>query len=73
MFLVKMINFKSLASRYNTLMIYVCCIFVCIGCGLAVEGGSVAVCRDAAGGRCHRTACRYYHIPVPLPPAPPLP
>ncbi|XP_077292197.1 splicing regulator muscleblind isoform X5 [Arctopsyche grandis] len=43
------------------------------GCGLAVEGGSVAVCRDAAGGRCHRTACRFYHIPVPLPPAPPLP
>lgn len=30
----------------------------------------VAVCRDAAKGRCLRPSCKYYHIPIPLPPAP---
>lgn len=39
------------------------------GCGLQVVGCRVVVCRDAAAGTCRRAACRYYHIPVQLPPA----
>ncbi|CAG9567337.1 unnamed protein product [Danaus chrysippus] len=38
-------------------------------CGLQVVGCRVVVCRDAAAGTCRRAACRYYHIPVQLPPA----
>ena len=30
----------------------------------------VSVCRDAAKGRCSRGLCKYYHLPVVLPPAP---
>lgn len=29
----------------------------------------VAVCRDHANGQCRRKQCKYYHIPVILPPA----
>lgn len=29
----------------------------------------VAVCRDHANGQCRRKQCKYYHIPVMLPPA----
>jgi len=31
--------------------------------------GRVTVCRDAAKGRCFRPLCKFYHIPVSLPPA----
>lgn len=30
----------------------------------------VTVCRDAVKGACMRPQCKYYHIPVALPPAP---
>lgn len=30
----------------------------------------VTVCRDAVKGTCLRPLCKYYHIPVELPPAP---
>lgn len=30
----------------------------------------VTVCRDAVKGTCMRPQCKYYHIPVALPPAP---
>lgn len=29
----------------------------------------VAVCRDHAKGMCKRKQCKYYHIPIVLPPA----
>ncbi|KAJ9598579.1 hypothetical protein L9F63_010750, partial [Diploptera punctata] len=29
----------------------------------------VTVCRDAVKGKCVRPLCKYYHIPIPLPPA----
>lgn len=45
------------------------CLLVLSGCGLQVVGCRVVVCRDAAAGACRRAACRYYHIPVQLPPA----
>ena len=28
----------------------------------------VTVCRDAAKGKCSRPMCKYYHIPVIIPP-----
>ncbi|KAK6622794.1 hypothetical protein RUM43_008637 [Polyplax serrata] len=31
--------------------------------------GRVTVCRDAAKGSCFRPFCKFYHIPVALPPA----
>ncbi|XP_076034874.1 uncharacterized protein LOC143021337 isoform X2 [Oratosquilla oratoria] len=31
----------------------------------------VSVCRDAVKGKCSRGLCKYYHLPVSLPPAPP--
>ncbi|KAK7068705.1 hypothetical protein SK128_027121 [Halocaridina rubra] len=31
----------------------------------------VSVCRDAVKGKCGRGLCKYYHLPVVLPPAPP--
>lgn len=30
----------------------------------------VSVCRDAVKGKCGRGLCKYYHLPVVLPPAP---
>lgn len=30
----------------------------------------MAVCRDHALGNCFRQQCKYYHIPIELPPAP---
>lgn len=41
-----------------------------VGDGVEVEEHRVTVCRDAAKGQCARPACKYYHIPVALPPAP---
>nr|CAI5860394.1 unnamed protein product [Callosobruchus analis] len=38
--------------------------------GVEVVEGRVSVCRDFAKGQCRRSACKYYHIPVALPPAP---
>lgn len=43
--------------------------------GVAGEGvveldDRLTVCRDAAKGQCRRPLCKYYHIPIPLPPAP---
>ncbi|EFA04001.1 hypothetical protein TcasGA2_TC014150 [Tribolium castaneum] len=38
--------------------------------GVEVVENRVAVCRDAAKGQCSRSTCKYYHIPVALPPAP---
>jgi hypothetical protein len=29
----------------------------------------VAVCRDHAKGACRRQQCKYYHIPIAIPPA----
>lgn len=29
----------------------------------------VAVCRDHVKGACHRKQCKFYHIPIDLPPA----
>lgn len=40
------------------------------GDGVEVVDQRVAVCRDAAKGQCSRSTCKYYHIPVALPPAP---
>lgn len=40
------------------------------GEGVEVVDQRVAVCRDAAKGQCSRSACKYYHIPIALPPAP---
>lgn len=40
------------------------------GDGVEVVDQRVAVCRDAAKGQCSRPVCKYYHIPVALPPAP---
>lgn len=34
-----------------------------------VTDGRVAVCRDAVRGKCSRPMCKYYHIPVTLPPS----
>ncbi|RZC34302.1 hypothetical protein BDFB_006770 [Asbolus verrucosus] len=38
--------------------------------GVEVVDHRVAVCRDAAKGQCSRSTCKYYHIPIALPPAP---
>ncbi|CAG5107338.1 Protein of unknown function [Cotesia congregata] len=35
-----------------------------------VVDNRVTVCRDAVKGACMRPQCKYYHIPVALPPAP---
>lgn len=35
-----------------------------------VVDNHVTVCRDDVSGRCTRALCKYYHIPVELPPAP---
>lgn len=43
---------------------------VVAGDGVEVVEQRVAVCRDAAKGQCCRSACKYYHIPIALPPAP---
>lgn len=61
-----------LATVKNVEMILGWCYNICLrvaGCGLQVVGCRVVVCRDAAAGTCRRAACRYYHIPVQLPPA----
>ena len=29
----------------------------------------VTVCRDAVSGKCLRNACKFYHLPIVLPPA----
>jgi hypothetical protein len=34
-----------------------------------VVDGKVTVCRDSVRGKCTRPMCKYYHIPVELPPA----
>lgn len=34
-----------------------------------IVGMKVTVCRDAVKGKCIRPLCKYYHIPIPLPPA----
>lgn len=41
-----------------------------LGEGVEVVEHRVTVCRDAAKGQCTRPLCKYYHIPIPLPPAP---
>ncbi|XP_070213233.1 LOW QUALITY PROTEIN: muscleblind-like protein 1 [Littorina saxatilis] len=33
------------------------------------EDGRVVVCRDSVRNACKRALCKYYHIPVPLPPS----
>lgn len=66
-------DFKSISERNidPSYMVFELVNHVCdvTGCGLQVVGSRVVVCRDAAAGACRRAACRYYHIPVQLPPA----
>jgi hypothetical protein len=45
-------------------------LIVVAGDGVEVVEHRVAVCRDAAKGQCTRSTCKYYHIPIALPPAP---
>jgi len=41
----------------------------CILGHVEVVDMKVTVCRDAVKGKCVRPLCKYYHIPIPLPPA----
>ncbi|KAF7412641.1 hypothetical protein HZH66_001537 [Vespula vulgaris] len=43
---------------------------VCGPGNVEVIENRVTVCRDAVKGACMRPQCKYYHIPVALPPAP---
>lgn len=85
LYFTKQANYKYLIKRPSAPTIYAVlsleaknvfwnglfeyCVGDVAGCGLQVVGCRVVVCRDAAAGTCRRAACRYYHIPVQLPPA----
>ena len=62
----------SLDGEYFTNAALILC-FMTMSCTIAdyveVHDGRVTVCRDAVRGRCTRPTCKYYHIPVPLPPS----
>lgn len=44
-------------------------IVLCFTEYVEVVDGKVTVCRDSVRGKCTRPMCKYYHIPVELPPA----
>ena len=41
----------------------------CVSDVETTEDGRVVVCRDSVRNACKRALCKYYHIPVPLPPS----
>lgn len=53
-------------------MVLIWCVRLCcnITDHVEVTDMKVSVCRDAVKGRCGRGLCKYYHLPVSLPPAP---
>lgn len=44
-------------------------LILCLGDKVEVIDQRVSVCRDHANGICQRQQCKYYHIPVAIPPA----
>ena len=74
--LCKCVSFYGRKKRCVAVYCCWCCfttagqpVCACVSDVETTEDGRVVVCRDSVRNACKRALCKYYHIPVPLPPS----